>query len=371
MAGMGTRLLVWPYLWAGACVLLLPFPWDLLPWHAGYVRLLAAFFLPDHPVFSDSKGWYLWVALLAVAALPVALWWPSRHLAGIRYWLHLLLTYYLALLLAKYGADKVFKYQFFLPEPNTLYTPLGMLDRDIAFWSVMGVSRGYNIFLGLTELVPALLLLVSRTRLWGALIAAAVLLHVLALNVAFGITVKGWSALLLMMALLVAAPELPMLWRWGVLREAVVLPLRPLPLSPFRYAAAKSLVISFLLAESLWPYAQRGQFDDDRAARPPLHGAYTVLTADTVRCLPWSPRPLRRIFVHRRGYLIAQDHDEHLQDWGLQVLEPQLRLTDHDGRQHWLHYRRANDTLLFWNARGDSLRTAALPWRQLPLLQAK
>ena len=52
---------------------------------------------------------------------------------------------------AGYGVQKLLMQQFFTPEANTLYTPLGRLDKDILFWTTMGLSRGYNIFLGVVE----------------------------------------------------------------------------------------------------------------------------------------------------------------------------------------------------------------------------
>ena len=51
--------------------------------------------------------------------------------ARLWYGLHTGVAWFLALQLLQYGFDKVFKHQFYLPEPNTLYTPLGLLPPDL------------------------------------------------------------------------------------------------------------------------------------------------------------------------------------------------------------------------------------------------
>jgi hypothetical protein len=96
-----------------------------------------------------------------------------------------IIRYYLALILFIYGFSKVFKAQFYLPEPNLLFTTLGNLDKDILFWSTIGSSRSYSIFLGIIEIIPAMLLLFRKTSFIGSLIATGVLLHVVAINLLF------------------------------------------------------------------------------------------------------------------------------------------------------------------------------------------
>ena len=113
------------------------------------------------------------------------------------YWTHVLVSNMLAFFLLRYGFDKLFKHQFYLPEPNTLYTPVGLLSKDILFWTSMGTSHSYNVFMGLIEIIPAFLLFFKRTRMLGGLISFAVLLNVLMINIGFDITVKILSSFLL------------------------------------------------------------------------------------------------------------------------------------------------------------------------------
>ncbi|MBL0144471.1 MAG: hypothetical protein IPP48_00540 [Chitinophagaceae bacterium] len=70
--------------------------------------------------------------------------------------------HYLIIILLKYGLDKIFKTQFYLPEPNTLFTTVGHLDKDILFWSTMGSSHLYNTITGCIEILAAVLLFLNQ-----------------------------------------------------------------------------------------------------------------------------------------------------------------------------------------------------------------
>jgi hypothetical protein len=152
-------------------------------------------------VSSDSTTFYLLMVLLFCIAIFFVtafsrfdIWQKNetRILQGIQ----LVLTFYLSVIMLKYGFDKIFKAQFYLPEPNTLFTPLGLLDKDIAYWSTMGASRVYNVFMGLAEVIPAILLFFSRTRIFGLFILLGVLTNVVFVNFGFDISVKLYSSFL-------------------------------------------------------------------------------------------------------------------------------------------------------------------------------
>lgn len=374
----------WLLLFAGLLALTSPFRYQLLPDLGQWLRpkleaglaTVAGGWLPGHSaaLFSDSPGLYGYVGLLlAGTALAAALgarlarYTPAGE-ARLWYGLHTGASWFVALHLLEYGFDKVFKAQFYLPEPNTLYTPLGQLSPDLAYWSVMGTSHAYSVFAGLLEVGPGLLLLWGRTRALGAVLAVAVLLHVLALNVGFDISVKLWSGFLLGLAVVVAAPGLRTAYaalvqeRW---RPALVP--HPAGWAGRRVGALRGLLLGMVLLETAGPFVRQGRFDDDAVARPLLHGAYAVVPLAGSA----AGGPVR-VFVHRRGYFITQAADGSMHDYALRYAPGRLLLTRPDGQFGVLNYAADSAGLRLSGRLGtDSVRWLArpLPWRQLPLLR--
>jgi hypothetical protein len=259
----------------------------------------------------------------------------------------------------------VFKSQFYLPEPNTLYTPLGQLTPDLAYWSVMGTSHFYSVFAGLTEVGAGLLLLWGRTRHVGGIVALAVLTNVVALNFGFAISVKLWSGFLLALAGLVAAPGLFAAY-FALVRGQLrpVGPVRPASWQGRGVGALRGLLLALLLLETAGPFIQTGYLNDDTAPRPLLHGAYALVPQSGTKA------HLRRLFIHRRGYFITEDATGHFRDYRLHYAPGRLLLGSTPPQTLYYHSDSAG-LLLTGRIGPDSgqWRAQALPWRQLPLLR--
>ena len=94
-------------------------------------------------ISSDSVGMYAMLFVLVAVAILLSIllrfnkkWLDNR--ATIFAIFGLIFTYYLSSRMFIYGFDKIFKSQFYLPEPNTLYTPVGYLSKDVLYWTSMG-----------------------------------------------------------------------------------------------------------------------------------------------------------------------------------------------------------------------------------------
>ncbi len=74
----------------------------------------------------------------------------------------------------------------------------------------------------------------------------------------------------------------------------------------------KTLVIAFMLLDVLAIFLVTGNFDDNRAERPPLHGAYEVTqfvsNHDTLPSSELVENRWKRVFVHRHGYFITGEY---------------------------------------------------------------
>lgn len=123
--------------------------------------------------------------------------WTSRFLSITEY----VCVMYIAVILIKYGIDKIFETQFPEPESNILFTRLGNLDKDILFWSTMGTSKMYNTIIGSIELFSGILLLFRLFRFSGLLLAVICFTQVFIINISFDISVKFFSVILLGMSI--------------------------------------------------------------------------------------------------------------------------------------------------------------------------
>ena len=288
------------------------------------------------------------------------------------------LIYYLSLQLLKYGVAKVFKAQFYLPEPNILYTDFGALDKDILFWSTIGTSRSYNLILGFGEVVASLLLLQGRTRTLGLMVSVGIMLNIVAINFSFDISVKIFSLFLLFIALLLLSPQVKSLYDFFILQKPATLKNQLATLIPIKYHALKIslriFIVCLLVVEATYPFITAHNFNDDNAPRIFLHGAYEVVESQTSGQDSFFHRPVKRFFIHRDGYIIFQYDDESTKDFKL-IVDKKLRqfiLTDYNLKQSIIHYRldaEGNPELQYQrNASSFILKSKSLNWRELPAL---
>lgn len=401
---MNTYLSVWGRLFALLGVVFIPFPMALLPQYqvamhalllkplSGLARYWPATLGPSADVSSDSVLLYLLLALLLLLAAVLAAAWlwlkgqlvPNISPAPL---VHKVLVYYLALQLARYGFDKLFKGQFYLPEPNILYTPLGMLDQDVLYWSVMGLSYPYNVFMGGMEVLAAIGLLIRPTRVLSLLLSGGIFVHVVAVNWSFDISVKLYASFLLGLSILLLAPQMTRLYAFLVQQKHTALKpelaLQYASQYPFGWAAGKTFVLCLICMEVLYPYLRSGYFNDDNSPRPYLHGAYTV---EAIRGPQGSSIPpdlhLKRLFIHRDGYLIFQHENDKMEDFKLTLdtLHQQLILTNYQlsESRHAYHLspvagQPLQELIIDYTLRDTTyqIHSRPLAWRQLPALQRK
>jgi len=390
------------FLFAVLFIISLPFPHPLMP---DLPSVLAPFFEKmvkwtgdhilkiNHPysnrLISDSTGLYIHLVILLFFSFTGCIIWSmtdkrkSYHILS--YWFRVGVSYYLAFYLMSYGFNKLFKWQFYMPEPNTLFTTLGNTYRDLLYWSTMGTSRSYNIFLGSLELLAGLLLLFRKTRLLGALLAISILLNIVAVNFGFDINVKVFSCFLLFLAIRVAGPSAKRLYQF-FFTDHTVIPVtswEPQYVSPGirkTYFTGKILLIAYMLCSLLSVYARSGNFNDDKATRPLFHGAYDVSlfikNGDTLPPLTTDTQRWKRVFIHRRGYLIIQSMDEQMHDFhfACDTLKKEWQIeTERDWNEAVLQYRQTSDTTINLRSKtgSDSLNIYLLriDLTKLPLLQ--
>lgn len=339
-------------------------------------------------LISDSTGMYVNALMLLMISFPLGLVWQKmdKHniAAKLFQWFKIFVRYYLALQMLVYGFNKVFKWQFYLPEPNTLFTTIGNSYKDILFWSTMGISRTYSVFTGCCEVLAAVLLLFRRTSLLGAIATFAIMVNVFMLNLCFDISVKLYSLVLIFLSLVLIVPYLKLVFQFLVLKKSTQLPdeknvslfVRKKNVLPY----LKWLIVFILFADSLALYFEENNFNDDKFPRTYLHGAYTVVdfvrNNDTLQPLLTDGFRWKRIFVHRRGYLITQLMNDDMKDYELAidtVNKEFLFQSKEDSVVHSLAYQIDKDSLIKLKGKfcNDSiqLRIKKINLQNLPVLK--
>ena len=334
-----------------------PYFEKLVKWTAGNILHIQHSYTSR--LISDSTGMYIHILNLVVIALVITSVWTlidrkrnNYRLLGDAFFVFI--RYYLAIQLLMYGLSKIFKWQFYLPEPNTLFTTLGHIPKDLLYWSTMGISRSYTIFSGIIEVLAALLLLFRRTKLLGAIIATGAMVNVVMINFSFDISVKLYSCFLLLLCCIIIALDGKRLSRFFFSGKAIA-EQKPDNYHVQRkyYLVVKSIIIIFLFADALAVYFKENNFNDDKAPRPFLHGAYEVQTFiknnDTLPPLLTDTLRWRRMIIHRRGYLITQFMNDEMKDYqfSYDTVNTQLILDDYDATQIILNYTIQKDSTLF------------------------
>jgi hypothetical protein len=283
-------------------------------------------------------------------------------------------TYYLAWVLMKYGLDKLFKAQFYSPEPNILFSRVGDLDKDILFWTSMGSSYSYSVITGLFEIIPAIFLLFTKTRNLGILLTIGVLINVLALNLGFDISVKFFVCFLLLISGYLVQPFASNLW-YFLSNQPIQITSIPKPrtenLALKRWT--KTVVLIGICFEVLFPFLKTGNFNDDLAERPIYHGAYEVesviIGTDTL-----SPKlaNLERIFIHRDNYLIFQDTTNQFEDFYFKLNAAHSKMSVIDYNQKMQNFDislNPNTQILYLKNKQKQIKCKALSWKKMALLQ--
>jgi hypothetical protein len=183
--------------------------------------------VPTEPTGSGdtAENWalasfFVLLALVGTIAWSIAARRVKEH-ATLHAATHVWVRYLLGLVLLSYGMSKVLKAQFPTPEGDDLLETYGQSTPMHILWTFMGASTAYTVFGGVMEAVSGLLLFWRRTATLGALVAAGVMTNVVMLNLCYDVPVKLYSSQLLLMAVFLAAPDLPRFGRVLVLGQGV------------------------------------------------------------------------------------------------------------------------------------------------------
>jgi uncharacterized membrane protein YphA (DoxX/SURF4 family) len=103
----------------------------------------------------------------------------------------LTLRWYLAVYMASYGWSKMTGGQFGLHDPALLDKALRDVDKFDLAWYLFSLDKSFSILAGLLQIIGAVLIVINRTALIGALILLPVLGQIFLVDLAFTTSVFG------------------------------------------------------------------------------------------------------------------------------------------------------------------------------------
>lgn len=228
--------------------------------------------------------WVLVFCVLVVAVIGTLLWSTAdrrrpgyRRLAG---WFLLFIRLCVAGQMLTYGMAKFIPTQMAQPGLTTLLQRYGDFSPIAVLWSQVGASPTYEILLGTAELVGGILLFIPRTATLGAMLALVDMSLVFVMDMTFDVPVKILSGHLMLMSLILLAPQARRLFDVLVLDRPSAPSNAPRPFHTSRSRTIAALIqiacipwILVPLAHSSWKnYHEAG----DGRPHPPLYGIWSV-----------------------------------------------------------------------------------------------
>jgi hypothetical protein len=216
-------------------------------------------------------------AILAgiAAAVSAAPGWGRARDERLYPWLRLLLRFALAVVMIGSGIERLIPVQMPAPGPFDLLRRLGELNAMGLLWTFLGASPAFQSFTGAAGLAGGLLLLAPRTALPGALLCGANLLMAAALSLCYDLPFKLYLLHLLLISVLLIAPDLPRLANLILLNRAVE-PAGEPPLSA-RGRLAQALLVLICVGVIAWSLQDAvRRYRRLNPPRPPLYGVWTV-----------------------------------------------------------------------------------------------
>jgi hypothetical protein len=229
----------------------------------------------------------IWVGVfcvLVVAAIAAVVWSvidrQRTEYARLSAWFLVFIRLCLGGQMLWYGVAKVIPTQMPTPPLATLLKPFGDLSPASLLWLQVGSSHPYEILLGAVEVLGGLLLFWPRTATLGALVSLLSMGQVFMLNMSFDVPVKILSFHLLLMSLVLLAPQIRRLANVLVLERPSDPASQPLLFATRganRIAALVQLLLGIWVLIGCLQVGREAwhEFGDGRP-KPELYGIWTV-----------------------------------------------------------------------------------------------
>lgn len=257
-------------------------------WVGRHVFGVEAVLHQDSGSGDQAAIWVLVFCLLVVAIVGAAVWsWLDRRrpdYARLSAWFLTFVRLCVAGQMLFYGFAKLVPTQMPAPPLAALLRPYGDFSPASVLWLQVGSSYPYEMTLGAVEVLAGLLLFLPRTGTLGALLAVASMVQVFLLNMSFDVPVKILSGHLLLMGLVLLAPQYRRLADFLMLQRTTEPAVQP---ELFADGRANTIAARVQVALGIWMVAgcvltswQSWSKYGGGRVKPELYGIWTVSRFD-------------------------------------------------------------------------------------------
>ncbi|MEP6683398.1 MAG: hypothetical protein ABJA35_09060 [Parafilimonas sp.] len=238
-----------------------------------------------HNGSGDTTYNYVKIFLLIVFTFIATIIWSitdkkRKNFDHILYWIFVYLRFYLALMMMRYGLEKIIKTQFPFPF-YSLNETYGASSPMRLLWTFMGYSTPFNVFTGLVEIAGGVFLLFKKTSTFGVLVTIAALTNVVVINFCYDVPVKLFAANLLLVAIFILIPDVKRVTDFFFCNKAVpavyVQPtFKKQWMKPVLEAVTFILFIATLYSIIMFVWNKYNVSGDGAFKKTPLFGIYNV-----------------------------------------------------------------------------------------------
>ena len=267
------------------------------------------------------------------------------------------MRYYVGLMLINYGLSKVIQLQFSEPTFNRLLEAYGDSSPMGLAWTFLGFSEGYNMFMGIAEVLAGLLLF-RRSMTAGAIITVMTTMNVMAVNYFFDVPVKITSTHLVLISLFLLSKDLRkiVLFLFSSIQVKSVTPIKRPQFNKvinIGMLVLKIMIIVYAFGYGTYNISNLQKTYGSKAPKPPLYGLYEVtnfvINGDTITSYK-NEKLWKDIRFQRSGSAIVTNRNEQNLYYRIEVdtTNQKIKFTPSSNTSSFdLHYTETDKTFDF------------------------
>ena len=233
----------------------------------------------------DKMFDYVFVLCLFTFSVIVTLIWSALdrrrpNYARLNKWFRVYVRFGVATTMLGYGMIKAIPLQMSAPSLTRLLEPYGNFSPMGVLWASIGASFPYERLVGSMELLAAALLFIPQTVVLGGLVSLIDSIQIFSLNMTYDVPVKLFSLHLILLSILILAPDVRRLLNVLVFNRRADPSTEP-PLGRRRWAirlgvAAQLLLGGYFFWTSYSEARQSWVTFGGGAPRPALYGVWVI-----------------------------------------------------------------------------------------------